>query len=727
VNNPLPLCTFSRGGYPLDPSAKPEETGALAYISCVVASIQRDMVPWRHMKWSGEPKIEPRKKEALKVGTVAMQVILGVDAKSAPLSFTPEIRQLLTKVQTDVVAIKQRSLVSLTDEMPVGFRPEAFPLKMARPVLEQDPLPAIEAALASGSGSISDLASPIASALRQDAIAVIGSLHETAFISVAAAIAAGRKPTVDETCCAVPFAELQRPVSHGSLTKAYRLLRSAVPSAPYAGTHLWPTYETPVPQPVDQSVDEGVFFKLFLKFCYQGPAVGEAHEFSTGSICRSCGLALGKPLDLIDFSKEGAAILAAQQGSLRIEVTPALFSALSEAIRRRRVLQPAPTIRSTAPWRTGLEAMIAVIAQHGSESSLAFGTILEGVLAGIPDGSGPVDEIGRATQWEALSVYAIGLRAEIGDKIGPLAARGAGKQEMARAREALTAMTMFDTLTEDPFQEGPRALQEYWCAKVEAAGKAFGIKDVKKALWAKISPKHDMMMTKLVSDNAVWYGGTITPAMQPILESLAKEIGPLLRVWVQQVRPAPATATAGSWTVAEAQLVLRTIVLQAWREALITSSWMYNEMAVPSERESVATGIADWTRSLMFHVKHQFSRFTKDTIKRVLQDRAQLERETIVKEFEDLKDDDLRAAEMIKKNLRIGRWAQGANIRTLDADQFDFESEQRHRMGIVDAPVDPILLEGAAGAPGVEDFGLGDNQEEGSAYDTNQAAAGDDY
>jgi len=372
--------------------------------------------------------------------------------------------------------------------------------------------------------------------------------------------------------------------------------------------------------------------------------------------------------------------------------------------------------------------MIAVIAQQDSESSLAFGTILEGVLAGIPDESGPVDEIGRATQWEALSAYAIGLRAEIGDKIGPLAARGAGKQEMARAREAQTAMTMFDTLTEDPFQEGPRALQEYWCAKVEAAGKAFGIKDVKRALWAKISPKHDMMMSKLVTDNAVWYGGTITPKMQPILQMLAKEIGPLLRVWVQQVRPATAaTAATGSWTVAEAQLVLRTIVLQAWREALTTSSWMYNEIAAPSERESVATGIADWTRSLMFHVKQQFSRFTKDTIKRVLQNRAQLERETIVKEFEDLQDDDLRAAEMIKKNLRMGRWAQGANIRTLDADQFDFESEQRHRMGIVDAPVDPILLEGAAGAPGVEDFGLGDNQEEGSAYDTNQAAAGDDY
>jgi hypothetical protein len=49
-------------------------------------------------------------------------------------------------------------------------------------------------------------------------------------------------------------------------------------------------------------------------------------------------------------------------------------------------------------------------------------------------------------------------------------------------------------------------------------------------------------------------------------------------------------------------------------------------------------------------------------------------------------------------------------------------------MGIIEAPVDPILLEGAAG-PVVEDYGLGGifNYEEGSSYDFNQGEAGADY
>ena len=728
VNNPLPLCVFSRGGYPYEPAEKPDGVGALSYISCVVASIQRDSVPWRHMKWSGEPKLEPRKRDALKMGLVAMQIILGADAKSAPLSFTPEIRQMLVKAQTDVVAAKERSLVSLTDELPVGFRPEPFPAKMARPSIERDPLPPIEAALAAGESTAAMIPS-IATAMRQDAIASVGILHETATAAVALTKAAGQKAAMDATCCPVRFADI-RPLERGSLVKAHSLLAHSIPSKTSSGTHLWPTYETPVPEPIDQSIEEGVLFKLFLKFCYSGPSVGDSHAFSTGSICRTCGLALGKPVDLIDFAKEGAAILAAQQGRLRVEVTRASFSALSEAIRRRRILTAPAPLRSQPSCLVGLRAFTAIAREAATNSGRVLADQLDPVLEGLArEGLDPVDEIARAEKWEAFSLYAIGLRNEIGDKIGPLVALGTGRQEMARAREAQTAMALFDTMTEDPFGEGPRVLQEYWCAKVAAAGLNYAIKNVKGALWAAISGKHDALISKIVAANSVWYGGTLTPASKTILLSIPKTVGPLLRAWMSQVRPSTSPTGTSFWTVKEAQLVLRTIVLQAWRDALMTSSHVYDEMADPASREAASMGVADWSRALMFHVKNQFVRFSKDAIKRVLQDRAQLERETIVKEFEEVKDDDERAAQYISKTLKIGRWAQGALVKTLDADQFEFEAEQRHRMGIVDAPVDPILLEGAvAGPAAVEDFGLGGgNAGPEDGYDADQAADGDNY
>jgi chaperonin GroEL (HSP60 family) len=153
---------------------------------------------------------------------------------------------------------------------------------------------------------------------------------------------------------------------------------------------------------------------------------------------------------------------------------------------------------------------------------------------------------------------------------------------------------------------------------------------------------------------------------------------------------------------------------------------MYRDIA--ADRENIAISIVDFTRALMLHAKQQFVRFSKEAIKRILQDRAALDRETIVQEFESIKDDDLRAAEMIKKQLRIGRWAAGANIQGLDADQFDFEIEQRRRMGIAD----PFLVEGdataAAAAAAAEDFGLSvDTGVEEVGYDMDQGAEGDNY
>jgi hypothetical protein len=132
----------------------------------------------------------------------------------------------------------------------------------------------------------------------------------------------------------------------------------------------------------------------------------------------------------------------------------------------------------------------------------------------------------------------------------------------------------------------------------------------------------------------------------------------------------------------------------------------------------------------MLHAKQQFVRYSEERIRQILQQQTEMERSSIVQEFTDIRDDDQRAAEIIKKQYRIGRWARGANLTKLDADRFDEEIEQRRAMGIVDAPVDPLLLGaeggGAAAAAG-NDYGFQVTAEEGSAYDVDQAADGDNY
>jgi hypothetical protein len=104
-------------------------------------------------------------------------------------------------------------------------------------------------------------------------------------------------------------------------------------------------------------------------------------------------------------------------------------------------------------------------------------------------------------------------------------------------------------------------------------------------------------------------------------------------------------------------------------------------------------------------------------VRRILQQRAELERTSVVEEFESIKDDDLRAAELIKKQFRIGRWGVGKNLQKYDADLFEFENAQRIRMGVTDLQVAPDGV--------VPPIPEAVQQEAG--YDMDQGAEGDNY
>lgn len=738
VNNPFPLCPFSREGWPMNPAAKIDEPGALVYMACVVASIQRDMAPWTNMSWAAEPKLDTRRKAVFKAASIAAQLMVVGDPKTGPLSFTPELRSLLQKAQTDTEAATKRALVSHSDELPAGFRPEPFPVKVGRPAVERDPLPAIRGALERGGVVDPAVFVDVAGAIRQQSVAVVSELH------AAASAGMGRRETntVDNVCCPVAIRDaeagaLQGAAESAPLLEARRLLRGAVPTAVNAGTHMWPLMETPVSAPVSQIVDPDVFFKLFLKYCYRGAQVGEAHEFSAGNVCRQCGFALGKPFDTIDFSKEGAAILAAQQGDLRVEITNGAFDALSDAVRRRRIIREKPRVERQ-PWAAGLQALVGLLEAmsvgQSEESGIhrtraALAESLGGAVAAAA-AAAPVDAVGRATIWMPVDALSDELREVVIDRIGPLVPRAPGRVGEARARETTVAMTMFETLTSDPYVEGPRSIQEYWCAKPEAAARGFKITEMPLLIATTtgqkqpIAPAHRARLSGILRDNAEWYAAGMTDPARKVIGNLAKVLGPIMRLWLERVRPAR-ESEGGPWTPTEAQLVLRLMVLQAWADVVSPNSWMYAELTTAAERDTVAAELSNWTRGLMFHVKQQFIRFSDEQIRQVLQQRSALERASIVREFEDTKDEDEEAAMRMTKMLGIGRWAIGAkNLRKYDPEILEHEEAQRVRMGIIETAVETVQLEGAGGA---EDFGfaLAGGPEDG--YDVNQAADGDDY
>jgi hypothetical protein len=343
-------------------------------------------------------------------------------------------------------------------------------------------------------------------------------------------------------------------------------------------------------------------------------------------------------------------------------------------------------------------------------------------LAGREDEE--MDPVEKADIWSPVVMHMDGLRAEVLDSIG--AGENQGARAEVRRREAADALRIFDAMTEDPFIEGPRAIQEYWCAKTEAAGRKYAVTSVVGSKWFKLSPKHNDRLNELLRENANWWGGgVLTDDVCRVLTRIGEVLGPLMRVWVQSVRPAASDSKDGPWTKEEAQILLRCFVLHAWRDSVVSvESWMYGDIP---RVEPTRTVVGDWTRGLMVHARQQLKRYTREQIQRILQQRAEMERTSIVQEFESIKDNDERAGQLAMKQLRIGRWGVGGDLRKIDPDIYDFFEEQRHRMGVVDAPVDPVLLEGAA-TPAAEDYGLGlagGAPEDG--YEVDQGADGDNY
>jgi hypothetical protein len=718
VNNPYHICPFSREGYPLEEGADPTDTerpSAVLYIACVVASIVRPTAPWNTLRWQVETKVPSRQKDVQKLINEVLTVIIGTNPKISPLPFTAEVRHELDAMRSDTTAKAKREMVSAKDQLPAGFKPEPSPPSMSRPAVEGNPLKGVVDAL-TAEADIAPLVDDIATALTRQAIAVVDELHAAA----KAGITAPTKVT-NSVCCPVSFAraaagELLGEPEQANLVAAGTLLRRAIPTVPTAGSHLRIDHTIPIPEPVDQEVDQGVLFKLFLKYCYTGPQIGRAHEFSTGDMCRQCGLRLGKSLDLIDFGTEGAAILAAQGGDLKRDaISFADFDALSNAVRQQKRIVPRP-LAGKVPWQEGLELLIATAKKR---TDLAEGEGVKAPAAAILSVLGAIgeaattdyDDEARAVLWGPMDGLLRTLRDEVLARIGPVPApRGSGKAGETRAKEAIDAMTMFDQLTQDPFVEGPRAVQEYWCAKAEAVGDELGIPEIRLAKWARISREHDERIARILTENTHWYGGSLVAEARPVLRRFSRALGPFMRAWQHAVRPD--SSENSPWSVDVARIVLRCIVMQLWRDAVSEDSWMYRPLSDVADeavrarfmtnKSYTAVSVGDWTRGLMKHAKQQFVRYSKDRIRQILQQRRELERTTIVEEFTALDDDDLRRAFIMTKNLKIGRWARGANIRTLDADQFEFEQQQLVKMGITDPNVELVMVESTAQQMGEE-------------------------
>lgn len=660
----VPYCKFSRNGYPLDPTASPSDLttpSALLYISCCVASLDKPMYPWNILPWKNVDKMQSRIKKVVEGVFGPLNIMLGkVAAKSLP--FSASIGQMLETVRSDKVAQKERALVSKTDQLPVGFRPyPSLPQTIEHPTAERT--------------------TTSAAWIQQEVNAVIEDLHNTAIQNIQDS---GVDASKSAYCCITSIHEINTKDTIETIKSSSCIDKTS---------KLWSKVSPIFIEPVSARLDEGVMFKLFLRYCYSGPQIGFKHEIDVGYTCRQCGFVLGAPITINDFGST-AEFYEAQQQIIQknnITVNQEIFNKLSDIVRQRGIINTQP-IDLEAMESNGL---VNLIEAGQSQFTQILANLLPSLLL---KGRENTDAIDSGLAWEPMSEYMDYLLQQIKEAI------------KFDPRKSHPVFSILDSLLEDPWNEGPMAIIEYWCSKAKAAGTEFEVVEVYGPNWLGLAQKHLTMLNTMVRDNARWYGGEITTEMRPILSGISDTISPYLRVWNSSVR-------SNHLSTAEARMLLRTIVLQGWWAGLDTNGDLY--AGVSKDKQKVMKGIALWTQSLMIHAKQQFIRYSEETVKRVLQDRAALERATIVAEFDNIKDDDQRASSLLLKQKGIGRWGQGQNLQTYNPDTFEFERSQRIRMG----------LDGTINAGQQAQIVIGQevNTAPEDGYDANQAEDGADY
>lgn len=628
-------CTYSQAGYPLEAAKPIDEASTLLYVACCISYIDRDENPWKWMPWRAKQNIAARQKEAYERLKMQLEVLF----TKAQLPFMSEVKAQLEAVRSDVRVQQERTLISKTDTLSPGFRPQPFPAARADRNHSERP---VNAQLQDGR---------LIKSLQERAAYDIVEFHQKAL-------------TANVPISFREFAQHVMEAPNNTDVVTALLLKQVNP--PSAGTHLFSNF-APVGTTESQSassVDESSIFRIFLRFCHSGPKVGAPHEIDVGYKCRQCGFVIGPPKDINDFGSE-AELIEYQKQLIQTAVTAESFNAVSNAVRRYGIIPPVANRRSSSGTDKGLRRLLACLEETGASSVAdAFRKIVDGGENGS-NGSNvdEIDEAELAERWSAFSVLSDTLTSLITEKLMSVKIRGRNPKPDAIQR----LLAHFDTLLADPWIEGPSQIQEYWCAKVSAAASGVSITAVKGQIWSLLAREHREDVDKLVKANAEWTEEEVTPEMGEVLTTLASRIAPCIRVWKTHVRASKLLTTE------YARLFLKTIVLNAWYEAL--------------DSGGVEQQIALWTINLIIHSGEQTIRFSAEEIKRVLQERAAKERVTIVKEFEDAGDQDSRAVMLLLKQHKIGRWGEGKNLTKYDKERYVNEKEQRGRMDVMDSTV----------------------------------------
>jgi hypothetical protein len=750
---PFVGCQFKRGGYPIE-SDDATALGAMEYFVCVIANINRSSDPWNSTMWSTETS--PDKRQNL-VRDWIMKIFDSADVKI--------ILQKARASYTEFTAERVGG-ASSGDRIPFTFRPSpaAAPAQEGVPLLTDRILASVATA------PLGEITGVVGMRNYELAIGSVQAAHEAARDNSFVSETSTRSEAM---CCYLPIQAVRKgamsvfntPATElelAGLRQAESVLRKRNPTEQSNGAHLWVRWLPPEAIASIPVAPDASYFKMFMRNCFRDAREGEAHEFGRRSKlyeCRHCKFRVHRdPYILMSdlseeeqynndskrkgpprtvFQEEASAALK-ENG---IEVNSGTFENLLSAIRKRRFVDPwiEPIGDTSLEIFTNLNALVKTDMPFMMGRATEWQLVEKAMAANFERKAAPSEEARKITWAQFVTKYD-SLRQGLLDVLEGRQGRTQVRQVARKSEEVLAAI---ERLTEEPISQGPAEINKHWVIGLERLATGFsemvfgtgtwfgqglgsttrlrsklfgGSKWFGKKISQRHSEKFEDMINKILGathdTNKELSRPEIRGPSSVLTHRLATYLGKIIHFWTEHM------VTFQVWGVTneELQYMLRWLILSSVETLLITESPLYNTVPKDSEKVLIQRILLGWTRSTFVEGRRQFDQFgmTEEEIRLAILDAREKEKISVIKEIDDEKDPDLRAAALVQKNLKIGRWAIGTakNLSNYNAEFWDFLQEQRDRMGVADTGVVVAPVENAIG------FDFGELPEAERGFDT---------
>ena len=680
IRSKIPGCAAGFSGFPV---GKTEDKTGLNYMCCAIAGITANRPPWN---LTGFFTVSPEKKrQELLAGGIAK---IATDAlQTAAVQHAISLKRAYNEKTYGTATVGNQ----ISEIVPPGFRPVPYyvtPEEAAKAII------------------VPEAAGP------QDLM--------RAWIQMAHRVARENgdyvrgSPFSDATCCYTPISDPRGfwATKDASMPK---LAGKAPPRGQACSQVMLPFKPRRAPQ-IATEAPEDLFYRVFLRVCYDGPRKGLPHEPGYTNKCLHCGFIFpDDPYGITPappFSKElfkewqtevdgiitkGKSALESQ----RVAVDRSTFENVLDAAHTKFHVDM-PEIKQPL---TGI-ALLTRLLRLEPEPFDGCRRLLTGTIArvnALPPGR--ADDIAIAEAYSLMSEYAVEMMGNITMRMGAPSAetlRALLKQSPAQIVESVRTYFLV------PFQRlGIKFKPE--SLKVQ---KSYQLpRDIEESINATID-SHLEYLQKL--------GRVVGGYTAVKLEQARRQLAALLPVIQNEIR---AQLVPGG--VAGASYLVGGLIAGVLGEFINPNVIPDGVSGTGGRVEATARVPINILEVCLSRLQVEGLNFTEDEIRDLIALRTNAEKELFVKSQNGMTPVE-KKADLMMKRLGIGKWAIGGTraVSTLNPEMLELEREQRIQMGLGDFATDQEAVGRAAALLADDTYGGGGDGAEGG-YENAQEAADD--